>query len=178
MAKVTKCVLVLENCESLLVDVSKIWRVSISDVHTNYYVQNDDRFDSKWCKYARLEIEGELEAALSFDNEAVQGENPVSGRLLRHKDVTWIGLEYDDGSKVDVAVPWRGPDFINKAVYISTRKLYDDSILTSIEFDGTHPVVRCLRDIRLAIDVFISQYITGPAYRRRHARALSRALSR
>jgi hypothetical protein len=132
MKSISKIELVLENCESLTVEGKAIKGGFISDIKKNIHLQDTDVFENLYCCQFEIAFEN-IEQYISYSNEHVKDEIEVMKRLYL-KDVTSVVLHFNDSTELQIYVPWRGEDFINKLMKI---KKYDN--ITTLSFTRRPP---------------------------------------
>lgn len=102
---INKITFILENTEAIDIPIKNIGQFRLRDVKEHF--TSNARFIEKYKTSKLFAIEISKDANVPFKNLANEEELPFD-RLLYCPDIVGIEVEYQDGIKEEISVPWGG----------------------------------------------------------------------
>lgn len=107
MSKVKAISFGFENCEGCEIPIEYIWHFSVNEITKlkTYHCSNGMR---AYSVVNKLHVQFEKK----FDDytEKTDYGDLVITRLSKYNDICWFGIIYEDGTKEDYMVGWKGDD--------------------------------------------------------------------
>lgn len=108
-----------ENCEGCEIPIEYVWHFSINEITKlkTYHCSNGMR---EYAVVNKLHVQFEKKFD-DYTDKTDYGDFVVT-RVSKYNDICWFGIIYEDGSKEDYMVGWKGEDQYSNAAQKTTHE--------------------------------------------------------